>query len=280
VISRRQNRFVAEGVISEEPMDEIAQYNIQRWDAMVRARAVFTRPRLDLTPDSARAMVDPDGRLGAIAGQQVLCLASGGGQQSAAFALLGAEVTVFDLSPAQLQRDQEAAAHYQLTIKIEQGDMRDLSRFAPAAFDIVYHAYSLNFVPDARVVFREVARVIRAGGVYSFSCANPFLAGLTVRDWDGQGYPLSRPYIDGAQIAYDDEPWVFRGEVPTEAIARPREYRHTLSTLVNGLAENGFVITHLVEETLGMPDASAAPGSDEHWSAIAPPWLRFCAVFQ
>src|SRR5438876_2531692 len=113
-------------------MDEIARYNIDRWEALVRARAVFTRPRLDLTPESARELADPDGGgLGAIAGKQVLCLAGGGGQQSAAFALLGAQVTVLDLSPAQLERDREAAAHYQLTIKIEQGDMRDLGRFSP-----------------------------------------------------------------------------------------------------------------------------------------------------
>ena len=140
-------------------MDDIARYNMTRWDAMVRAGAVFTRPWLDLTVESAREWVDSEGRLGEMAGQRVLCLAGGGGQQSAAFGLLGAEVTIFDLSAAQLERGQQAAAHYHLTVKTEQGDMRDLSRFAPAAFDLVYHPYSLNFVPDARVVFREVARV-------------------------------------------------------------------------------------------------------------------------
>lgn len=245
----------------------------------MRARAVFTRPRLDLTPASAQAWVNPGGRLGALAGRRVLCLASGGGQQSAAFALLGAAVTVFDLSPAQLQQDQAAAAHYQLTIQTEQGDMRDLARFEPAAFDVVYQPYSINFVPDARVVFREVARVIRPGGIYWFMCANPFLAGLTAADWDGTGYPLRRPYLDGAAIAYADEPWVFRGEHPREPIAGPVEYRHTLSTLINGLVAHSFTVTR-VEECLGSPDVTAAPGTGEHFWAIAPPWLEFWATFQ
>ena len=40
----------------------------------------------------------------------VLCLAAGGGQQSVAFALLGANVTVFDLSETQLEHDRLAAA--------------------------------------------------------------------------------------------------------------------------------------------------------------------------
>jgi len=254
-------------------VDEIANFNQQRWDALARAGAVFTRPWLDLTPESAREMAHLDGLLGDLEGKQVLLLAGGGGQQSAALAMLGAEVTVFDLSAAQLQRGQEAADHYHLPIRTEQGDMRDLSRFAGASFDFVNQPYSLNFVPDARQVFQQVARVLRPGGVYWFNCANPFFVGLTAADWDGHGYPLRRPYVQGAAVDYADEDWIFRGERPAEPIPGPREYRHTLSTLVNGLAESGFVVTRLLEEGF-TPDAAAAPGTPDHLAAIAPPWIR------
>src|ERR687894_294918 len=91
-------------------MDDIAQYNIERWKALVEANAVFTRPALNLDPSLALAQLDPERRLGTVAGKDVLCLACGGGQQSVAFALLGAKVTVFDLSAAQLDRDRVAAA--------------------------------------------------------------------------------------------------------------------------------------------------------------------------
>ena len=60
-------------------------------------------------------------------------------------------------------------------------------------FDIVYHAYSLGFVPDARVVFQQVARVTLAGGIYYFNCANPFFLGLSEKDWNGAGYTLKHP---------------------------------------------------------------------------------------
>src|SRR5437762_3782720 len=142
-------------------MDELARYLTARWRALAEANALFTRPYLDLDADSARAKLDPHGLLGDVASKRVLCLAAGGGQQSAAFALLGARVTVVDISEEQLARDREAAAHYQIEIETLQGDMRDLSRLDTHVFDIVWHPYSLNFVPDARVVFREVARVIR-----------------------------------------------------------------------------------------------------------------------
>lgn len=258
-------------------MDSVAQYNQERWSALVRANAIFTRPRLDLDAAAAQELVDPEGRLGDVRGKRVLCLASGGGQQSVAFALLGAEVTVVDLSAEQLEQDRLAAAHYGLTVHRVQADMRDLSALPGAAFDLVFHPYSLNFVPDARAVFVQVARVIRPGGLYYFMCANPCFAGLMVQEWDGRGYPLHRPYADGIEIRHADESWVFRGTIPEKAISGPVEYKHTLGTLINGLIEQGFVIQRVEEEFLGQPDINAEPGTTEHFSAIAPPWLRFWA---
>src|ERR1700754_4628882 len=151
-------------------MDEIAKYNVERWRALVEARALYTRPMLDLDETSAREYIDPRGWLGELEGRRVLCLAGGGGRESSAFSLLGARVTVFDLSEEQLEQDKHAAAHYRVEIETVRGDMRDLSSLDADAFDLVSHSYSLNFVPDSRAVFREVARVLRAGGLYRFMC--------------------------------------------------------------------------------------------------------------
>lgn len=262
-------------------MDEIARYNKARWKALVEADALFTRPALGLDATSARERVDPEGRLGGVAGKDVLCLAGGGGQQSPAFALLGARrVTVFDLSEEQLGRDREAAAHYGFEIETRQGDMRDLSCFAEDAFDIVYHAYSLGFVPDARAVFRQVARVIRRGGVYNFGCANPFYLGLSGRDWNGEGYTLRLPYAESAAVTYEDQEWVYdRGKTDTR-IPPTREYRHRLSTLFGGLAEQGFAVFHVSDYTDIDPDPAAEPGTWDHLISIAPPWLTFWAVYR
>ncbi|HEU4594214.1 MAG TPA: class I SAM-dependent methyltransferase [Pyrinomonadaceae bacterium] len=261
-------------------MDEIAKYNLKRWKALAEADALFTRPALALDVVSARERVDPEGRLGNLDGKDVLCLACGGGQQSVAFALLGARVTVFDLSDAQLERDAEAAAHYGVEVKIVQGDMRDLSRFEKTTFDLVYQAYSLGFVPDVNVVFREVARVLRVEGGYYFNCANPFFVGLSERDWNGEGYTLKHPYLDGAEITYEDQEWVYDRKRIDEPIQSPREYRHALSTLVAGLIEQGFVISHVSDYTDFHPDAKAEPGTWDHFVSIAPPWLSFWASYR
>ena len=260
-------------------MDDIAAFNQARWRALAEADALFTRPALDLDAASARARVDPYGVLGALEGKRVLCLAGGGGQQSAAFALLGARVTVVDLSEAQLERDTKAAAHYGLDVETVQADMRDLSALVAGAYDVVQHAYSINFVPDVRVVFQQVARVIRPGGIYQLQFANPFVHSINPRSWDGDGYPLRQPYLDGEPIQSEDEVWVFRrgddagGETGSPPIPGPREYRHALSTIVNGLAEHGFTIRRLADVVSIYPDPEAEPGTWDHFVSIAPPWL-------
>jgi 2-polyprenyl-3-methyl-5-hydroxy-6-metoxy-1,4-benzoquinol methylase len=260
-------------------VDEVARYNIERWNALVRANALFTRPQLELDADSAREQVDPDGMLGDVAGKDVLLLAGGGGQQSAAFGLLGARVTVLDIAEGQLERDQQAAAHYGLTITTQPGDMRDLSVFGTASFDLVYHPYSLNFVPDAREVFAQVARVLRPGGMYYVMCANPLAAGLTEHSWNGEGYALRSPYVQGAEIVYEDSDWVY-GRGDHAPIQRPREFRQTLSAVINGLVAQRFMIVQVQEIMAHDASPDAEPGTWDHFTAIMPPWLALWAVYR
>ncbi|MBO3750257.1 class I SAM-dependent methyltransferase [Streptosporangiaceae bacterium NEAU-GS5] len=260
--------------------DDIYRYNEERWNALVEADALFTRPMLDLDAEKAQAYLDLErlGLPGDLAGRKVLCLAGGGGQQSAAFALLGADVTVFDLSTGQLGRDRRAAEHYGVDIRTVQGDMRDLSALDASAFDLVWHPYSLTFVPDARVVFHEVARVVKPGGHYYLMCANPFFSGLTHHSWNGEGYTLKQPYTDGGATGYPDQDWVYDQKPSGRVIPEPREYRQTLRRIVTGLTQEGFILTLLSE--VGSDRLDSEPGSWEHFTVVAPPWLEFVSHYR
>ncbi len=258
-------------------MDDLARHNRARWNALARAGVSFSRPMLDLDADAARRLVDPCGILGDVRGKEVLCLASGGGQQSAAFALLGARTTVLDLSDEQLDRDRAAAAYYGLDVDAVQGDMRDLSRFAEGRFDIVWHAYSINFVPEALPVLQEVARVLAPGGYYRVEFANPFVFEVDDRSWTGEGYLIRRPYVDGAEML--DTTWdVWAEDGSTTRIEGPREFRHAMSTMVNGMVAQGFVILGLWEAQSPRPDA--APGTWDHCMTVAPPFLTIWAILR
>ena len=255
-------------------MDELATFNRDRWNALVEAGVAYSRPLLDLTVESARTWVDNEGLLGDVTGKRVLCLANGGGQQSACFALLGAQVTVLDLSDAQLVKDRQAATHYGMQIETVQGDMRDLSQFEADSFDLVAHWYSINFVPDVRQVFAQVARVIKPSGLYKMQCSNPHRFGMhDVQPWNGKGYELIHKYGDG-EMMFADANWdVDDAQGKTQRVVGPREFVHTWSTLINGLADHGFVITHFKEYI--KPDADPEPGSWAHMTQVMPPFISF-----
>ena len=260
-------------------MDEIAEYNQIRWRALAQADALFTRPKLNLDEFSARKLIDSEGKLGDLNGKDILCLAGGGGQQSAAFAVLGANVSVLDLSSEQLERDRQAARHYSVEIKTAQGDMRDLSIFENDSFDIVIQPYSINFVPETGKVFRQVANVLRNGGIYVFNFANPFTMGIQPTDWCDNGYILKNPYNNKARISYEDQNWVYDRET-VEKIPNPVEFRHTLSDVFNNLIENNFVISHVSDQKDMFPDETAEPGTWDHFVAFAPPWLNVLAHYK
>ena len=253
-------------------MDKINKNNRKRWNALANANVEWSQPFLDFTPEKAAAYISRYGIINDVAGKKVLCLASGGGQDSVAFGLLGAEVTVMDLSDVQLERDRQAAAHHDLHVEIIQGDMRDLSQFPENSFDLVWQPYSVNFVPSVGPVYRGVARILRPGGIYYMQFANPFVHSVDDEAWDGQAYPLQRPYIDGEDITAYFPHWdVSKEDGSTEKVDSPHEYRHNLSTVLNTMAKNGFVFLHLQEYILN--DENPESGSWPHFTQVAPPWF-------
>ena len=264
-------------------MDDLINYNKNRWEALAQARVQYTRPFLDITPENALQSLDrdplfADSPFANVAGKDVLCLASGGGQQSAIFSLLGAYVTVFDLSETQLSRDQEAADHFGYALTHEQGDMQDLSRFATDSFDIVWHPYSINFVPDAAAVIQGVSRIIRPNGFYHLQFSNPYWT-MEPEDWTPQGYPIKQKYQTGQKLEFADSLWTFTDDAGVEhKVEGPHEFMHTYSMMFNTLIQCGFVILGMEEWPNG--DAAAEVGSWDHFLTILPPFVTVAAIFE
>ena len=253
-------------------MDEINRTNRERWNALARANVEYSQPFLDFTREQAEARIYRHGVLQDVAGKRVLCLASGGGQDSVAFGLLGADVTVLDLSDVQLERDRQGAAHHGLTTATIQGDMRDLSVFHAGSFDVVWQVYSINFVPSVSPVFQEVARVLKPSGIYFVQFANPFVQSVDEEAWDGKSYPLKDLYVDGEDMAERFPHWdVTQPDGSKVKLDSPHEYRHILSTVLNTLVSCGFMLLGLWEWM--KPGEAPEPGTWMHFTQVAPPYL-------
>jgi SAM-dependent methyltransferase len=175
---------------------------------------------------------------------RVLGLASAGGQQLPLLAAAGAHVTSFDLSPLQLAQDRAVADREGLALETVEGDMRDLSAFGDASFDLVFHAVSNLFVPDVLPVWREAFRVLRPGGVLLAGFANPILF-MFDRVLETQGeftmrYPL--PYSDLGSLTPEER----RRFV--EESGQPYAFGHSLEAQIGGQLAAGFVLTGLYED--------------------------------
>lgn len=242
---------------------ELVQHNQRAWDAMAGQDVPWSRPvnaeqiaaarRGELLPQLTPGPLRPHW-LGSLAGARVLCLASGGGQQAPLLAALGeaenAEVTVFDLSEAQLARDRGVAQRESLALRCVQGEMSDLSVFADASFDLVFHPISNHYVPDVRPVWRECARVLRPGGRLLASFYNPVLF-IGDRDPQWQAHGLVRPCY---RIPYADS-----RDLAPEALSAKRGrgealvHGHSLAELIGGQLEAGLLLADFQEDWQPQP---------------------------
>jgi SAM-dependent methyltransferase len=186
--------------------------------------------------------------------------------------LLGAKVTVLDLSDVQLERDRQGAAHHGLSVTTIHGDMRDLSIFSDETYDVVWQVYSVNFVPTVESVFREVRRVLKPGGIYFVQFANPFVQAIDEDAWDGRPYPLSGFYVDGEDLAERFPHWdVDQPDGSKVKLASPHEFGHPLSNVLNTLAKDGCIFLGLWEWM--RHDENPTPGTWAHFTQIAPPYI-------
>lgn len=239
-------------------------HNRRAWDALVRERQRHTKPARDADFADALAAINADRWLGAgIAGKRVLCLAAGGGRQSALYAAAGAIVTVVDLSPAMLALDREVAAERGLNLRAVEASMDDLSMLGHAEFDVVIQPVSTCYVPDVTKVYREVARVTVGGGLYISQHKEPASLQADVRP-SARGYELVEPYYR-------------EGPLPAVVGSQHREpgaleYLHRWEELLGGLCRAGFVIEDLMEPPHAYADAE--PGAFGHRSQYVAPYVR------
>ncbi len=199
------------------------------------ARAAAGEWDVKLTPTKAV----PHGWFGDLQGKKVLGLASGGGQQMPIFTALGAECTVFDYSPKQLESERLVAEREGYDIRIVRGDMSRPLPFGDGEFDLIFHPVSNCYVREVKPIWRECYRVLKPGGL--------LLSGVD----------------NGVNYMVDSEERSIVNRFPFDPLLHEEQRRqleeddcgiqfsHTLEEQINGQLEAGFTLLSLYEDTNG-----------------------------
>jgi SAM-dependent methyltransferase len=232
---------------------DVLNYNRRAWDQQVQRGNRWTVPVSSQQVACARSgdwsiVLTPTKPVPLewfppLVGLDLLCLASGGGQQGPILAASGANVTVFDNSPAQLARDRLVADRDGLKIETVQGDMADLSVFPDCRFDLIFHPVSNVFVPDVKPVWREAFRVLKPGGVMLSGFMNPVQHLFDFPALErGELHVAHRiPYSDQESLTDDDRARLAAQDAPLE-------FGHTLADQIGGQIAAGFVVTGFFED--------------------------------
>jgi SAM-dependent methyltransferase len=134
------------------------------WDNIHRRYTAVQGPRQPT--DFARQVIDliPEGG-------SVLDLGCGFGNDSLFFAAHGHVVVGLDFSDVAIKHNSECYAILP-HLRFERHDISTPLPFPNAAFSLVYARLSLHYFSDTitRSVFREIRRVLHAGGLVAFVC--------------------------------------------------------------------------------------------------------------
>lgn len=232
----------------------VPEYNSRAWDKLADAQIEWSIPVSPQEIENARrgewdivltpVKTVPRSWFGEVKNKDILCLASGGGQQAPILAAAGARVVSFDNSARQLELDGLVAKQHGLELRCEQGDAADLSRLADASFDLIFHPCSNCFMAELEPIWRECFRVLRSGGSLLSGFNQPFIY-IFDRDAEENKGQLelrhSLPYSDLESLSKAErDAQIAQGE--------PLEFSHTLEEQIGGQIAAGFLISGFYED--------------------------------
>lgn len=173
--------------------------------------------------------------LGDVAGKTVLEIGCGSGHSLLYMASRGAgDVWGIDLSTTQVNYAKELLQENRTTGNIKQMSMENIDDLPSEYFDIVFSVYALGWTVDIARTLSNIYKKLKNGGVFVFSWEHPM---------------QSRLIYDDGKITYAQS---YHSEGPYEVTWRrvPVIMHHRkVSTILNELANAGFFIERVIEES-------------------------------
>ncbi len=215
-------------------------------------------------PLSANAVVvDParDALLPSLTGKRVVDLGCGAGGfcrkalAEGAKSVLGVDISERMLDAARsepVNPDTEPRLRYQCA-------SLDTWSAATGSADVIVSILAFHYLPEVRLIFREVARVLAPGGVFVFCVEHPILTARREGDgWvrDGANKKRYWPVDDYADESERVNEWFVPGV---------RIYHRTLMTYINGVLDAGLTVTRVDEPLPNTEAVAARPAFADEW---------------
>lgn len=172
---------------------------------------------------------------GDVSGKRMLEIGCGSGQS---LKYLGerkaAELWGMDLSENQIEKTKQLLTSYGLSATLICSPMEEECGIPKEYFDFVYSIYAVGWTTDIERTFRQIASYLKKNGVFIFSWSHPI-------------HKCVAPENDRLVFkkCYFDESWYSVTLGGSTLTLSDRK----LSTYVNALAQAGFVIEQLIEES-------------------------------
>jgi len=172
---------------------------------------------------------------GDVSGKKLLEIGCGSGQS---LQYLGerqaSELWGIDLSEAQIDKTRQILTANGLSATLICSPMEEACGIPEGYFDYVYSIYAIGWTTDLEGTFRRIASYLKEDGVFIFSWSHPIHKCVAAEE-DTLVF----------KKCYYDESWyaVTLGEATLTLSDR------TLSTYVNALANAGFAIERMIEES-------------------------------
>ena len=167
------------------------------------------------------------------------------GKKAIPLALLGAEVTVFDISEANRRYAMETAQAANVNLGYEVGDVLeiDLSKYAEA-FDIVFmEGGILHYFHDINAFMKMMHAILKPGGKMICSDFHPFTKILDSLNLERPTMSYFSTEIYEGEMAHAR----FYEEDIRRKIPKCMYRRYTISEIINAILENGFVLKRFDE---------------------------------
>lgn len=213
--------------------EKVLVQNKQSWDTM--ADTWFGTTALPeygcLIPTETELNLFPD-----LSGKKVLDIGCGSGHSLKWCGDNGAsELWGIDISSRQIENAARYLNENGYKAKLSDSPMEEMGELPRNYFDVVYSIYALGWTVDLPKTIHNIADSIKQGGILIFSWDHPLMHCVTAKD--------NKFLLEGCNYLTDDMvSFELRGN-PVTLQSRK------MSTWINTLAEEGFKIEKIVEET-------------------------------